>query len=235
MILVLSMPFLGSPLIFQVNAINDVKILCLIENNFGESYYINKAILENYDYTIVTASTSFYVFGCQNKDINDTTSNILISEIQNDEISNYDCIMIPSGGHWINIVNTDRILEIIQFAHENDILVAGICTGMIVLAFAEILEGINVAQNDFATFWLVLAGANITTESVVCDQGIITGGWGGGLGSGAEEAPNEEFCAKIKEEIDAKIISNVDFPFFIGIFALIGLSFLIVIIRKPKK
>lgn len=233
MILVLSMSFLGSPLIFHVKAIDDVKILCFIDNGFGESYYINKAILENYSYTVVAASTTFYVFGCEINDVNDTTSDILISEIENEDISNYDCIMIPSGPHWNDIIVVQRYMEIIQYAHENNILVAGICTGMIVLAIADILQGVKVAQNDFATFWLISAGANMTTESVVSDQGIITGGWGGGFGP--ENAPNEEFCAKIKEEIDAKNTSQVEFPVFIGIFALIGLSFIIVIIRKLNK
>ena len=49
----------------------------------------------------------------------------------------------------------------------------------LVLANADILEGVEVAYNIHATDWLNFAGANMTGYPVVSDQGIITGGFGG--------------------------------------------------------
>ncbi|MFW9924122.1 MAG: DJ-1/PfpI family protein [Candidatus Thorarchaeota archaeon] len=202
--LICSMLLIGTVKI-QVKSTNEeVKILCFIENGFGESYYINKDFLESYNYSIITASTSGYVYGCNNfgKDVPDTYPDILVSSISDNDILTYDCIFIPSGGHWGTVITRSRILEIIQIAHEEGILLAGICTGMIVLAYADVLEDVNVAKNDHALSYLLNAGANITNDDVVYDQGIITGGWGGGVGNGAENAPNEDFCEMIKEAIE---------------------------------
>ncbi|MHA2357990.1 MAG: DJ-1/PfpI family protein [Candidatus Heimdallarchaeaceae archaeon] len=188
----------------QTEAQSDVNILCFIQNGFGQSYYVNKDIMESYNWTITTASTSSFVVGCKNfgKNVTDTYADVFVSNITDDDLSSYDCIFVPSGGHWSNVIAVSRILEIIKTAHEEGILVAGICTGMIVLANADILEEVEVAYNIHATTWMDFAGANMTNLPVVSDQGIITGGFGGGVGSGPEGAPNEAFCEKIKDEIE---------------------------------
>ena len=190
----------------NVDANTEVNILTFVANGFGDSYYINKGIMESYNWTITTASSSTFVIGCKNNDKNvtDTYSDILVDTISDKDISNYDCVFVPSGEHWSNVIAVSRILEIIKNAHESEILVAGICTGMIVLANADILEGVKVAFNYHAAAWMSAAGANMTGDPVVSDQGIITGGFGGGVGQGPENAPNELFCEKIMEEINLR-------------------------------
>jgi putative intracellular protease/amidase len=203
----------------SVTARNEVNILCFIENGFGGSYYINKGFLESYNFTVTTTSSTPYVVGCKNngKNINDTTSDVLVSDIVDEDLSDYDCLLVPSGGHWSNLVNTARTLELIQLAHEEGILVAGICTGMIVLAAADILENVSVAYNLHASDWLSTAGADMTGYPVVSDQGVITGGFGGGVGFGPDYAPNEDFCEKIKEEIEIANQAIFAFGIFIGL------------------
>ncbi|NHJ47015.1 MAG: DJ-1/PfpI family protein [Asgard group archaeon] len=232
---IFSIMFLGSTLTVTKSARNNVKILCFIDNGFGESYYINKGFLESYGFTIVTASYFSFVLGCTNfgKNITDTYSDILAYEITDEELSEYDCVLVPSGGHWATLTTRARTMELIELAHDEGIPVAGICTGMIVLAFAGILENVSVAQNSHAVSWLSLVGANMTTESVVSDQGIITGGFGGGVGLGPDNAPNEEFCLKIKEEIDSNVSASFN-PLLMTVAIFTALAFLLVIFRSVK-
>ena len=232
-----------SVLIISLNKFNlssakpEVNILCFVANGFGDSYYINKNLMESYGWTVTTSGTSSLVFGCTNngKNVNDTYTDVLVQDLQNEDLSNYDCILIPSGGHWFNMIYIPRILEIIQLVHEQGILVAGICTGMIVLAHTDILEGVEVAYNIHAVDYLNQAGANMTGYPVVSDQGIITGGFGGGTGEGPEGAPNEAFCEKIKDELElnqteASFVSTI----FLG-FILIALCANLVRRNYPKK
>lgn len=195
----------------QVNGQTNVNILCFIEDAFGDSYYITKGIMESYNWTVTTTSSKNFVAGCKSlgKNVIDTYADILIDDISNKDLFDYNCIFVPSGGHCNNMMGVARVTEIIQTSHEEGILVAGICTGMIILAYAGILDGVDVAYDNQDTNWLRDSGANMTTESVVSDQGIITGGFGGGLGQGPEGAPNEEFCEKIKEEIELRVSQNV--------------------------
>ncbi|MCE7742749.1 MAG: DJ-1/PfpI family protein [Candidatus Heimdallarchaeota archaeon] len=204
-VIISSFAFSSSP-VNQIHAQTDVNILFFIEDAFGESYYINKGIMESYNWTVTTASSKSFIVGCKNdgKNVTDTYADVLVGDITDKDLFDYDCILVPSGGHWGNVMGVARVVEIIQSSHEEGILVAGICTGMIVLAYADILEEVEVAYNIHATEWLNYAGANMTGYPVVSDQGIITGGFGGGLGSGPEGAPNELFCEKIKEEIESR-------------------------------
>lgn len=220
----------------QVNGQTNVNILCFIEDAFGDSYYINKGIMESYNWTVTTASSKNFVTGCKNfgKNITDTYADILIDDISDKDLFDYDCIFVPSGGHWGNVMGVERVIEIIQTSHEEGILVAGICTGMIVLAFADILDGVEVAHNTHATEWLRNSGANMTTESVVFDQGIITGGFGGGIGQGPEGAPNEEICEKIKEEIELQVNQSVLSSMLVVIVGIITIS-IISVQRKYAK
>ncbi len=199
-------------------AIKDVNILCFIENDFGGSYYINKGFLEGYGYTVITASSTSSIIGCKNgdKNITDTEADVLLENILDGDLARYDCIFVPSGGHWLNMIFLNRTLELIHIANAFGILVAGICTGMIVLAHSLILENVTVASNPHASDWLNIAGAFMIADTVVSDQGIITGGFGGGIGVGPQDAPNEEFCEKIKEEIEIANKASFAFGIFLG-------------------
>ncbi|MBA7526423.1 hypothetical protein ES705_18585 [subsurface metagenome] len=220
----------------QVNGQTNVNILCFIEDAFGDSYYINKGIMESYNWTITTASSKNFVTGCKNlgKNVTDTYADILVDDISDKDLFDYDCIFVPSGGHVNNIMGVARVTEIIQKSHEEGILIAGICTGMIMLAYAGILDGVDVAYSNFATEWIRGSGANITTESVVSDQGIITGGFGGGVGQGPEGAPNEDFCEKIKEEIELHVNQSVLSSILVVIVGIITIS-IISVQRKYAK
>lgn len=231
-LLILMIASMGFVSFSHVQSETDVTILCLIDDGFGDSYYINIAFLENYNFTVVTASDATNVLGCSNSNTTDAIADILVSDISDDDINNYDCVMVPSGAHWSNVSGILRVRQILQYARENGILVAGICTGMIVLALADVVDGVDVATNDVGEPWLESAGANVTDELVVSDQGVITGGFGGGLDSGPEGAPNEAFCAKIKEEIDLQ--NAASFPTLVSFLAIItSASFLL--LRKAKR
>ena len=99
----------------------------------------------------------------------------------------------------------------IQFAHEEGILVAGICTGMRVLAFADILE-------------------NSLSESFPFKDSIA--GFGGGTGYGPDYAPNEEFCEQIKEDIETA--NQANFIFGVFLVSLILVAY-ISVVKTSKK
>lgn len=225
---------LSSPFSF-VNSKKSPKILTILGLGFGESYFLNKDIMNSYGWELVVASTTTNVISCINKDLPNEVADVLIQDIEENDLDDYDCVFVPSGGHWANLVSLQIVLDLIKEAHEQNITIAGICTGMIVLAFAEILEGVEVASNSHASSYLYDAGAIMVASSVVSDQGIVTGGFGGGLSIGAEGAPNEEFCEAINTELDLgkRNLLTIILPSVLGGLILIG-TIILMIISKGK-
>ncbi|MFX0087523.1 MAG: DJ-1/PfpI family protein [Candidatus Hodarchaeota archaeon] len=170
---------------------SDLKVLMIVDNAFGYTYFLVKNYLESWGINVITASAtgSKLVTGCYNQPPNSTTADILISDITN--ITEYDAIHIPSGGHWKSLIGKTEVLDLIKQAYNNQVIVSALCIGLKVLAKAEIIKNVRMCGHPLAQADVTLAEGIYMDERVVVDQRIISGGFGGGVRR-YDEAPNFE-------------------------------------------
>ncbi|MFW9995506.1 MAG: DJ-1/PfpI family protein [Candidatus Odinarchaeota archaeon] len=185
----------------SIQGITDIDVLVLVANGVGESYFINKEQLESWGCNTITVNCGLTenVVYCPNQEPRPITTDILISEIE--DITDYDCVLIPSGGHWSILSANHEVRELISVAHDEGLIVASICVGLAVVASADIINGTKVAGHPNANAAVNAAGGIIVYSRVVSDDRVVTAGSGGGPGIGASAAPNQEFCLALVKEV----------------------------------
>lgn len=89
----------------------------------------------------------------------------------------FNCVVIP-GGDTYEVFEDQLLLELIRTACREELLVAAICAGPLLLAKAGVLEGrkfthgFGELHKDFlAPFW---SGATFTDDAVTVDRRVIT-------------------------------------------------------------
>ena len=99
---------------------------------------------------------------------------IQMDYVFNDQIKEYDGIVIPGGLHGATNLRDDaRVIEIVQQFNQEHKLIAAICAGPIVLAKADILNGkVCTCSPGFED---QLNGANYQEAIVQRDGNVITG------------------------------------------------------------
>jgi putative intracellular protease/amidase len=181
---------------------SDVDVLIIVSPGFGWSYFSITDYFESWGASVTTIalSTSYTVDACFNKPPRQISADILFSEFLLASLSNYDCVIVPSGGNWPTLSGSQSVLNLLSTAHEEGLVVATLCIGNVVVARANgIVAGCKVASFGMANPFMREAGAIPEPGfNVVYDNGIITGAAGGGLGGGGYEvAPIYEVCATV--------------------------------------
>ncbi len=124
-------------------------------------------------------------------------ADILIDDVMLDEMS---CLIIPGGPGYTNIEKSEKAMDIIRYAKENNILTCAICAAPSIIGRLGFLEGKKATC--FPGFENELKGAVITPEKAVCDGNFITGkGAGAASEFGfliAEKTVGKETADKIK-------------------------------------
>jgi putative intracellular protease/amidase len=200
---ILSNPVLVSTV--QGQEISDVKVLMLISDYFGWNYFDAREIFESWEVNVTTIANSLDtdIPSCLNRPPRGTNADLLLSQVDNNLVTQFDVLFIPAGGQWQSLVQSARVLEFIEFAHDNGVIVATICIGNIVLARTnDIVNGCSVASYPGTNIDMTDSGAAVRRGyCAVTDNGFITGGSGGGpTGGGYEVAPTREIClAAVRE------------------------------------
>ncbi|TFG31298.1 hypothetical protein EU528_06615 [Candidatus Thorarchaeota archaeon] len=204
--LIVFVAILSGPLLMPVadgKEISDVKVLMLVTTAFGWNYFDAKEILESWGVNVTTAAHALdvNVASCYNKPPRGTTADFLLSEVDNEIVTQFDALYIPSGGHWQGLIGSTRVLDFISYAYEHGVLIATTCIGNRVVAEANgIVNGSSVVNYYTSALYMSLAGAEVRDNEydVVIDNGFITGDSGGGTtGGGYLLAPTSEICKAI--------------------------------------
>jgi putative intracellular protease/amidase len=210
------------------------KVLILVSGGFGLTYFDAKDQFESWGWIVDTAGTASTLSSCANQDIQVIQTDFLIENVNSAIFAQYDCIFIPSGGHWNHLSHYEDALQLISSAYDSGLIIASLCIGMVVIARAGILDGVRIAQDNNAWSYMYDSGAIMTQQEVVTDKRIITGGQGGGpSGGGASLAPTIELCEAIALEVQGRrmgIIIGVTSG-VLGSIAIVGL---ILFLRKHK-
>lgn len=114
-------------------------------------------------------------FGTKNLEV--TTSHhitIKADNVLNDEVYNYDIVVLPGGMPGaVNLRDDEKVNDIVKKFYEAGKIVAAICAGPITLGKLGIIEGKNATC--YPGFEEQLIGCNYKEELVVTDGNIITG------------------------------------------------------------
>lgn len=168
---------------FSSSDARNIKALVLVPNNYGANYYLNMDNLERFGWDITLAGVSQTVGACPSyaaplgcPDIN---VDILVSNIP--DVSIYDCVIISSGSRWVgsacgDLIASQDVMNLINTAVDSGIVVAGMCTGVRVLAAANVINGINVTGNPYFQSEYTAAGAIYVGKNhyPVIDGNIVT-------------------------------------------------------------
>ena len=190
-----------------------VNVLIFAANHVGNSYFVLKEQMESLGATVTTIGLADIHTSCGNVETPvSINTNTTISNFDRETIKDYKALIIPSGGYWESMLMQDNLFEFIEFSYENNLLIASICIGMVILSETSIIDGVSMVAHGTAIPYLTDAGAEIEYGSVVIsDENIISGGAGGGFTGGRYlGAPNEELCHTIARRIlDYSYLSNL--------------------------
>ncbi|WP_411817266.1 type 1 glutamine amidotransferase domain-containing protein [Hyphococcus sp. DH-69] len=96
-------------------------------------------------------------------------------EIAHADINEFDGILIPGGLYNPDALRqNDKVLSFVRGAFERKMPVASICHGPQVLISADVVKGRKMTGFAAIQKDLENAGANVTDEEVVVDQGLVT-------------------------------------------------------------
>ena len=212
--LILATSFQGTPLNtqniidessnrFSTESLNfeGIKVLSLIGNGFGDSYWWMKNQLEDWGINYTTAGLTRVCSSCPNRpNITYITADILIADVNEEILSQFDCVFISSGVHYRLLSQSTIALNLISNAHEQGLVVASICSGSVPIARAnDIVQGVEVAYFFLSTEYMQEAGAiEVYSNTVVTDRRIITSSWGYPYGN---NAPVYQVCVAMVKEI----------------------------------
>lgn len=152
---------------------HDVKILFVMDHNYGANYHFIRPILEQYGWNVTITGLFETLNPCTYHSAT-LDVDILIPEITN--ITEFDVISILPGDSHDNLRASEVALDLIRDAVDEGLVVSAWCRGVRVLATADVLDGVNITGNADYREEYEAAGATFN-ELVppVIDGNIVTG------------------------------------------------------------
>ncbi len=180
-------------------SLSDMKILAVIANGFGDSYFWIKNQFESWGCNVTTAGLTSVVASCPNQPPNPVDADILISDVNSDILSQFDAVYVPAGPHWVILEFSTVTHDMLENAYNAGLVVSAICIGQVALAqISNIVGGVKVAYYSQTFDDMLNAGAIITYSGVVSDKRVVT------AGSGTYQSTNQAtypFCVAIAKEV----------------------------------
>lgn len=128
----------------------------------------------------------------------------VVSDITIDEITkeNLQAVVLPGGmPGTLNLKENQKVLNIVKYAYENNLIIGAICAAPSILGYLGILNGKKATC--FPGFEDELKGAEVKTDGVVKDNNIITA-----KGAGISVDFGLELVKALKDEETSKSIKS---------------------------
>ncbi|MHA1307287.1 MAG: DJ-1/PfpI family protein [Candidatus Heimdallarchaeota archaeon] len=152
---------------------SDVKILLLLDHEYGGNYIFIREILEDqFGWNVTTVALEATVSPCTFHsiylDVDVTVDNLT-------QLSSYDCLSIMPGAQVDNLLASQDVMNLINSAVSNGLVVSGWCRAVRVLAAADVIDGKNVTGNADYEDEYVAAGATFFELSPpIIDGKLVT-------------------------------------------------------------
>ena len=163
------------------------RILVFLPDKYGANYYLDRANFENYGWKITVAGTSQNIYPCPvyaaGLGCPVVHPDTLIHQIGS--VSGWDAIVVMSGSYYAgnacgNLLASAHTLALVSHAADSGLVVGGFCTGVRVLAAANVINGKVVTgnpnyQSEYVAAGAIWAGKNkppqIQENIVTCSAG----------------------------------------------------------------
>jgi putative intracellular protease/amidase len=190
----------------EIETLEDIDILTILDDGYGLTYFQAKEFFKSLKCNFWTTGETNNILSCPSAPNTTRFSepvNLTIDEV---DVTDYDCIFIPSGPHWKTLIYSEEILKFLVQAREQGIILSSLCIGTYVLAAAEVLQGVKVLGHDLAAYLIQQGGGIYCTNEgyrVISHNGIITGSVGNRQNpeGGYLDAPTIELCKTIVKEL----------------------------------
>ncbi|MFW9925105.1 MAG: DJ-1/PfpI family protein [Candidatus Thorarchaeota archaeon] len=150
---------------------NEVKILVLMDNNFGANYIGILSQFEKFGWDVTVAGPTETISGCEYNSVNYDVD-ILFSEITN--IASYHCVNIMPGSSHVNLMaDVGSILSKISSASSAGLIISAWCKAVRVLAAADVIDGEDVTGDSEFAVECMAAGATFHENSPPIISGNI--------------------------------------------------------------
>jgi len=183
-----------------------LQAMIIIGNEFGNTYFDMKEALEDQGFTVKTVGigNKELLSSCPNHETIEVTPELDITEITEENISEYALVFIPSGKHHRTIQYSKDVKRVLNLSKDNSLYISSVCAGNIVLTSVEgLIDGYEIASNVSTKDFIDDAGGISKYDRVVVDGCFVTGNTGGGkTGTGHEGAPTKELAEQLKLLLD---------------------------------
>ncbi|MHA1440799.1 MAG: DJ-1/PfpI family protein [Candidatus Heimdallarchaeota archaeon] len=152
---------------------SDVKILLLLDHEYGGNYIHIREILENqFGWDVTTVALESIVSPCTYHsiylDVDVTVDNLT-------QLSSYDCLSIMPGAQVDNLLASQAVMNLINSALSNGLVVSAWCRAVRVLAAADVIDGKNVTGNaDYASEYVDAGATFFELSPPIIDGKIVT-------------------------------------------------------------
>ncbi len=161
--------------VFLTRTTTDIKVLFMMDHDYGANYHYIRPILEGYGWQVNVTGLAEVLTPCDYQSSAMTlTVDFLISEIE--DITEYDCISIMPGEFHSLLLNSPAALALINDALDAGLIVSAWCRAVRVLAAADVINGKHVTGH--ADYQAIYEAAGATFHELVppiIDGNIVTG------------------------------------------------------------
>ena len=154
-------------------AADPIKILFVMDNEYGASYNYIRIVFERFGWDITTTALNRTINECAFGGNTPLDVDILITEI--DDVTEYDILTIMPGSSHDTLRANETALDLIREAVSQNLVVTAWCRAVRVLADADVIDGINVTgHQDYQAEYEAAGATFFATVPPITDGNIIT-------------------------------------------------------------
>ena len=163
-----------APLLVQANTQADpIKILFVMDEDFGSCYDPIRAVFERFGWDITTTALTETLTSCNYAYNVQLDVDILLTEIS--DVTEYDIVTIMPGSSHDTLRANETALDLIRDAVSQNLIVTGWCRAVRVLADADVIDGKNVTGNvDYQAEYEAAGATFFASSPPITDGNIIT-------------------------------------------------------------
>jgi hypothetical protein len=152
-----------------------VDILLIMDNDYGANYHFIRSILESWGWNITTTALTPSITPCSYQS---STSIIDVDILLTSDLdlSLFDAISIMPGNSHTSLLASSVALDLIRSANNEGLVVSAWCKAVRILAYADIIDGLNVTGNvEYAADYASAGATYLGVVAPVIQGNIVTG------------------------------------------------------------